>query len=355
MPDEHRRPNRRSLALGETFDIGKKPLRPVRRGGPQEPMSALVLSGGGARGAYECGVYHGLYENGVVPGVLVGTSVGAVNAVAIAQGMPPEELRGLWLNLSHPDLWMLPGRLRRLRPLLGNSNTFRNRRDLWNFFGWNSLFDTSALLETLRKAFDIEKIRRSKARLFVTAVDIISGESALFTNKDILPEHVLASSSIPIAFPWTEIEGHLFWDGGLLANIPPLKIAIDADRRVTDIYVVKLFPRLAKRPEGLLECIGRTIELVMQGVLNNDIKQVEFINQLIRKGAIRGVYRPVNLHTVEFHEPFNALSVLDFSRRHIERLIDQGYRDTQRLFARANEAREARRRQRSPRSPLAAK
>ncbi|MBI4870213.1 MAG: patatin-like phospholipase family protein, partial [Candidatus Riflebacteria bacterium] len=282
---------------------------------------ALVLSGGGARGAYECGVYQALYDHGVRPAVLVGTSVGAVNATAIAQGMPPEDLRALWLSLSSAESWLVPRQLRKYRPLLGNTHTFRNRYDIWNFFGWNHLFDTSPMLQTFRHAFDVEKLRHARRRLFITAVDVISGESAIFTNKNILPEHVLASASIPIAFPWTEVDGQLYWDGGLLANIPPLKLAIDADRRVRDIYVVKLFPRLAQRPDGLLDCIGRTIELVLQGVLNNDIKQVEFINQLIRSGALQGVYREINLHTVEFHEPFSALSVLDFSSKHVSRLI----------------------------------
>lgn len=329
--------------------LGKKPPLDARERRQVEPLTALVLSGGGARGAYEAGVYESLHAHGIRPSVLVGTSVGAVNAVAIAQGMEPAELRELWLSLSSPDSRFLPGPLKALRPLMGNSNTFKNRLDLWNFFEWNYLFDTSPMLATFRRHFDMDKVRRSRQKLFITAVDVISGESSIFTNRDVMPEHVAASASIPIAFPWTEVDGRLYWDGGLLANIPPLKIAIDADRRVRNIWLVRLFPRLNKRPEGLFDCIERTIELVLQGVLNNEIKQVEFINHLIRRRAIQGVYREIHLHTVEFHEPFSALSILDFSRGHIERLIDQGRRDTDRLFMRREVERERKRRERAVR------
>ncbi|MBI4867166.1 MAG: patatin-like phospholipase family protein [Candidatus Wallbacteria bacterium] len=335
---------RSKKVLRGPFLLEKKPPEPGRQKKPESPLTALVFSGGGARGAYECGVYQSLHEHGVRPSVLVGTSVGAVNAAAICQGMSPWELRELWLRISSADWWYLPGRLRPLRTLMGDRHTFRNRLDLWNFFGWNHLFDTEPMLATFRKYFDVEKIRKSRVKLYITAVDVISGESSIFTNKTVVPEHVLASSSIPIAFPWTEVDGRIYWDGGLLANIPPIKIAIDADRRVREIYLVRLFPRLAQKPDGLLDCIERTIELVLQGVLNNEIDQVEFINRLIRSRAIRGVYREINLHTVEFHEPFSALSILDFSKRHVERLIDQGYRDTERMFARKAEERDRKRR-----------
>ncbi len=328
----------------------KKPLRTTKSRKPAPPVTALVLSGGGARGAYECGVYASLYEHGIRPNVVVGTSVGAINAVAIAEGMTPDKLKEIWLNLAQPDSW-LPWRLKKARPFVGGvEDVFKNRYDVWNFFQWNHLFETNPLLETVNKYFDVEKIRKSKVKLFVTAVDVVSGESSIFTNRNIMPEHVLASASIPIAFPWTEVDGRIYWDGGLLANIPPLKTAIDADRRVRDIYLVKLFPKLSKRPNGLLECIDRTIEIVLQGVLNNDIRQLEFINELIRKGVMKSVYREINLHTIEFHEPFTILSILDFSEEHVERLISQGKQDTDRYLNRLDQSRERKGRSKAARA-----
>ncbi|MBI5950325.1 MAG: patatin-like phospholipase family protein [Chloroflexi bacterium] len=78
-------------------------------------IRALVLSGGGGRGAFHAGVYKYLMESGKQgldsshatawdPQVVVGTSIGAVNGAAIAQGMPADELVGVWESLEEKDI-----------------------------------------------------------------------------------------------------------------------------------------------------------------------------------------------------------------------------------------------------------
>lgn len=300
---------------------GRKPKkRPV--------LTAMILSGGGARGAYECGVYKALWERDIVPDVLVGTSVGAINAAAIAQGTDPQTLIDMWLALSTPDSWLYFDQLKKARALAGNRHVFKARLDFWNIPNWTYVYDTSPLRRTLARYFDLERLRTAKRKLVIMAVDIVKGECRSFSNHQITLDHVLASASIPILFPWTRIGNTLFWDGGLLANVPPLKAAIDVDADVKEIYVVKLFPQAAPRPRSLLDCVERAIEITLQGTLNNDIKHCEFINNLIHRGKLSGGYRDIHLHTIEFHEPFQALSIINFNREYVQRLIDQGEKDT---------------------------
>lgn len=301
---------------------GKRPKK-----GDRPHLNALILSGGGARGAYECGVYKSLHKHGIEIDVLVGTSVGAINAAAIAQGTDPQTLIDLWLSLSTPDAWLYFDRLKKARALLGNKHVFRARMDFWNVYNWTYIYDTSPLRRTLSRYFDLERLRTAKRQLVIMAVDIVKGECRSFNNHQITLDHVLASASMPIIFPWTRIGNTLFWDGGLLANVPPLKAAIDIDPHVRDIYVVKLFPQAAPRPRSLLDCVERAIEITLQGTLNSDIKHCEFINNLIHRGKLNGGYREIQLHTIEFREPFQAVSIINFNREYVQRLIEQGEKD----------------------------
>ncbi len=90
-----------------------------------KPLRALILSGGGGRGAFHAGVYKYLMQ-AKKPGldadhagvwdsqVVVGTSIGAVNGAAIAQGMPPEALEQVWVDLQEKDVEGLPPGMRSL-------------------------------------------------------------------------------------------------------------------------------------------------------------------------------------------------------------------------------------------------
>src|SRR5574339_1066931 len=88
-----------------------------------EVVRALILSGGGGRGAFHAGVYKYLMKNHKVnvdsnhvgawePQIIVGTSIGAVNGAAIAQGMPADQLVEVWKSLEEKDVQGLPPGMR---------------------------------------------------------------------------------------------------------------------------------------------------------------------------------------------------------------------------------------------------
>jgi len=88
-----------------------------------DSVRALILSGGGGRGAFHAGVYKYLMRNHKVnlasdhadawePQIIVGTSIGAVNGAAIAQGMPADQLVEVWKSLEEKDIQGLPPGMR---------------------------------------------------------------------------------------------------------------------------------------------------------------------------------------------------------------------------------------------------
>ena len=89
----------------------------------REAVRALILSGGGGRGAFHAGVYKYLMKNHKVnvdanhagawePQIIVGTSIGAVNGAAIAQGMSADHLVEVWKSLEEKDIQGLPPGMR---------------------------------------------------------------------------------------------------------------------------------------------------------------------------------------------------------------------------------------------------
>src|SRR5262249_28521850 len=77
---------------------------------PRQQQIVVVFQGGGALGAYQAGVFQALYEAGIEPDWLVGTSIGAINASIIAGNEPADRLAKLqefWRRITRRDMWRL--------------------------------------------------------------------------------------------------------------------------------------------------------------------------------------------------------------------------------------------------------
>jgi NTE family protein len=260
-----------------------------------QPIRALILSGGGGRGAFHAGVYQYLMSQnkGNVdrshagpwkPDIVVGTSIGAVNGAAIAQGMPAHELADVWRQLEEQDIQGIPPHMRgiarwivhrifgqlmqtdlpRVDPGISTSPISKN---YWPplpfvpswlaepFVGrWINLLDTGPLKETLvsRFKFDEQKLAASSTDLLIAATKVQTGERVLFSNRKVIDpktgqersdvhshitrERILASCSIPLVYPWTEDRetNALYWDGALVANTP-LGAALDLMQMRVDV------------------------------------------------------------------------------------------------------------------------
>jgi NTE family protein len=269
----------------------------------------LVLQGGGALGAYECGAVSALLElmqdadaNGraVTLKAVTGVSIGAINAACVVGATDLADARcrlnTLWddLTLNAPAFW--PHETQRDLSLFGLPGFYKPRMDFFSFAHWTSFYDTSPLLATLTQHVDFAALNASETVFVVSAVDVESGELTRFSNRPyerapavtITPKHVLASGSLPPQFPWTEIgsgtDAHYYWDGGVIDNTP-LGDAIDAFsdnagvRRV--IVIMNLFPLAAKRPVSFAEVNDRVNQLRFGNRLRQDKSTADQFNELI--------------------------------------------------------------------------
>jgi NTE family protein len=158
---------------------------------------------------------------------------------------------------------------------------------------WTNFYDTAPLAATLARHVDFGALNRSATAFAVTAVDVGTGEIAVFANKplgkveavEITADHVRASGSLPPAFPWAVIEGRPYWDGGIVDNTP-LGTAIDgfsADEGVTRLLVVmNLFPLRAELPRNLTGVDDRASELRFGNRVRQDRKTAERINHFVQ-------------------------------------------------------------------------
>jgi NTE family protein len=216
--------------------------------------TALVMGGGGARGAYEVGVVAGLLEvlrrqrvSRSPFDVFTGTSVGAINAAYMAahadrSDLAIEGLTAIWQNLT-VDRHLQIDPLRFLGKNRVASWLRRMRGEPEDRLG-RSLIDPRALEELVSTTIPYERLHRNVDRgvvkaLLVAALEVASGRTTLFAEiapgHDFRPsphagrravatrmraEHVLASSAIPLIFPARRIRDRFYADGGLRFNTP---------------------------------------------------------------------------------------------------------------------------------------
>ena len=275
---------------------------------------ALLLSGGGARGAYEIGVWKHLCEKGWRPDLICGTSVGSINGAAIAAGLSLGELLALWQSIERDKIFRV-SILRRV----------------WNFIlrrGFVPYMDTRPLRAFLASALDVEKIRESDIELVISAVNILSSEVAYFSNGSIDIDHVMASCAIPILFPWQYLDGEPYWDGSVMANTP---IAPALERDVREIVVVLLSPVGGvdlPLPRGQREAVERLFEHVMIGSY-----------RALSAHKPMGGSEEVRIATVAPQRMLGFHSMLSFSQTQADELILAGYEDAKSQLAEFFEAR----------------
>ncbi len=265
---------------------------------------ALILSGGGARGAFQVGVWQRLQEMGWDPDLICGTSVGAINAVAIGSGMPLEKLMHIWKTLNHRSAYRLQ-LLRFLAASLGG-----------RFF--QPLMDTTPLRATITRALDLEALRQSRREILITAINMITSRVRLFNQQTITVDHVMASSAMPILFPWQMIDGQPHWDGGLMANTP-LYPALE--QGADDIIVVLLSP-VGHTDQPAPGSVRQAGELVFEQFLLGSCQVA-----LSENGAGPVTGRQPRIRLVAPTRMLGFRSLLNFSVKQSLRLIDEGYQN----------------------------
>jgi NTE family protein len=262
---------------------------------------ALVLQGGGALGAYQGGVYEALAEAGIHPDWIAGISIGAINAAIIA-GNPPEtrvdRLREFWTQVSSNAPWHSPVLGDGTRNLLNQiSANFSAACGAKGFFSarpvtpWlqpsgtleaTSFYDTSALKETLQRLVDFDRLNAGMTRFSAGAVNVRTGNLVYFDNSthDIRPEHVMASGALPPGFPAIEVEGELYWDGGLVSNTPLQWMADIEPRRDSLVFQVDLWSARGDFPPNMFDVMTREKEIRYSSRTRAGTDQFKYVQRL---------------------------------------------------------------------------
>lgn len=215
----------------------------------RRPRLGIVLGGGAARGAFEVGAIDVFARRGILPDVLVGTSVGAINAAFWA--LHPEadvghKLLDLWLQSNHSTL--LPD-----GPLPMFGRLFQRRDHL----------TTQAGLVRVLKAAIPEKATLADAavELAITTTDPVRGDRVVIRTGRVLPA-LLASTAVPGVWPAVEIDGRRLVDGGLIANCD-VESAIESG--ATDIIAVDLMGMTDRdgKPD-VRNIVEQTVEIALR-------------------------------------------------------------------------------------------
>ena len=187
-------------------DSADDPEPRAEEGDDDRELTALVLAGGGTRGAVQIGMLQVLTEHGFVPDRIYGSSVGAVNGVAFA-GDPTragvERMTEIWRGLTRDDVYP-QGRLH------GPWLYFQQR---------DSVYPNTGLRKVVEAGIDFDRLEDAVIPVEVVATSLTDGQERWFTYGSAM-DAVLASTAVPAIFPPVEIDGERFIDGGVVNNVP---------------------------------------------------------------------------------------------------------------------------------------
>ena len=222
--------------------------------------TAFVLSGGASLGAIQVGMLEALYERGIEPDLIVGTSVGALTGAFIASRPQTidtaRELGEVWRGLSR-------GQVFPLNPLTG----------ALGFFGARShLVPDSGLRRLIREHVVVERLEETAVPLHVIATDLMRGEEVRLSEGP-LEDAVMASAAIPGVLPAVEWGGRALIDGGVTNNAP-LSHALELGAE--EIYVLPTGTpcELEEPPHGALAMLLDASQLLIGRRLAEEIAGV---------------------------------------------------------------------------------
>lgn len=285
---------------------------------------AVVLAGGAARGAYEVGVVRYVLDElprslgrPIEIHILCGTSVGALNACALAafaDEVPSRRaarLAGVWSALDVRELvkldiagWLGLGARR-----LGRAPAPRH--------GEGGLIDPAGLERLVEREIPFARIHgnlqaRKLEAISLSATHVASGRTVVFVERaepglppwsrdptiepravQLAAEHALASAAIPLLFRSVRIDGEWFCDGGLRQNVP-----LSPARRLGADAVLVINPRFiapkslaqgsapaSERAPGLLAVLGKTLNALLLDRIDTDLQRLRSINRILEAGT----------------------------------------------------------------------
>jgi predicted acylesterase/phospholipase RssA len=344
---------------------------------------AVILSGGGADGAYEVGVMKALFTGRspatnyqpLDPDILVGTSVGSYNAAFLVSHWETygpaaiANLERVWLDKLSGDAQQcgngvfriraaptdfinptcfIPNPLQPFMQLAADSaflawdglqravnvaieqeaSLLQRVTELFNFA---SFVSSKPFIQTLHETIRFSNIRWAEKVLKITATNWETGASKTYTNRDMTdgsgPLIIMASAAIPGFFPPVAVGSQTFVDGGVLMNTP-MQPAIDAG--ADTLHVIYLDPEVENIPlSGLantLETMYRLQTITWAKALNNEIRAVRHINRELAYARLIAETLGILQQRAPDENLFKGIPVGDI-KQYLQQSLDPKYRE----------------------------
>jgi NTE family protein len=219
--------------------------------------TAFVLAGGGSLGAVQVGMLKALARNNIIPDLVIGASVGAINAAYFATAPSSEGLARLertWLGLKSSDVFPLSP-VNSLLAILG-------RRD--------HLISPARLRALIESELPCDRIEHTKLPCYVVATDVLEGTEVCLSSGPLAPA-LLASAAIPAVFPGVSIDGRHLIDGGV-ANNTPISSAVKLGASRIIVLATGISCALEEPPRGAVALAMHAVNLLVMRQLLSDIE-----------------------------------------------------------------------------------
>ena len=287
--------------------------RKKKPGGPDRKKSrglkkktALIFQGGASRGAHQAGAMTYLDEIGIKPDIIIGSSIGVINACLYATG-GVENMVEFWRSFK-------------ANPLLSGISVHENA-----FLG-NSLLSMRKAFEYIEGFFDFEKILRSKIEVSFILTNLSEGSGELRSNRTEKTREDLRTITrigytIPGLYPPVEFEGDYWCDGGFVWNVP-FEYALE--RGATRIFMLLCIGRSLPREDkfkNIYQVLTRFYDVMWVHTGSGGIMHRDFTDAIYRDAEVHIVEPSVHLGG------FGMLNLLTFHPSKAEKFIEQGYRD----------------------------
>jgi NTE family protein len=281
--------------------------------GPRKRVN-LALQGGGAHGAFTWGVLDAFLEDGRVEiAGISGTSAGAMNAVALADGFTDggpegarEKLHHLWRSISdaarHSPIRRAP-----LDVMMGTWSLERSwgyqamdlMTRLFSPYQFNPA-DMNPLRDIVEACIDFDSVRHCDSiRLFISATNVETGRVKVFDSRRLTVDMVMASACLPHLFHAVVIDGVPYWDGGYMGN--PVLFPFHTESDSADTIVVQINP-VERRgiPFSAHDIQNRLNEISFNSSLLKELRAIDFVARLLDDGKLdEGHYRRARIHIIE--------------------------------------------------------
>ena len=210
---------------------------------------ALVLGGGGAKGAYQIGAWKALKEQNIHFSAVIGTSIGGLNGAFLAQD-DYNSIYKIWNGISIDKIVALPGELIKNGEFKLNRHNLKHLKKVQDNFLHNRGLDTTPLKKMIDKYLQEDKIRKSGIDFGIVTYELNNLKPIEYFLEDIpagqLGYYLLGSASLP-GFKATKFKNKVLIDGGVHNNLP---YALAKERGYKKIIVIDIsgFGR-SKKPE----------------------------------------------------------------------------------------------------------